>query len=108
MSTLKTIGFLLLGLLAVIALGWALSANDLALSRVFAPAQEQVRREVFEQSKAYRDGVVQELRSMQFAYIKADPAHKAGLASMIRHKVAGVPADAIPADLQQFIQELPL
>lgn len=74
---------------------------------IFAPKEEQLRRDVFEQSKAYRDGVVQELRSMQFQYQLADSEHRAGLASMIRHKAAGVPADAIPADLQQFITTLP-
>jgi uncharacterized ion transporter superfamily protein YfcC len=96
-------------LLAIVIGGitWMARAGKFAQDSVFAPKEEQLRRDVFEQSKAYRDGVVQELRSMQFQYRLADAEHRAGLASVIRHKAAGVPADAIPADLQTFIATLP-
>jgi hypothetical protein len=104
---MKSFGIGLLILVGLLGLGWVLTANDLALQKVFAPAREQVRRDTFEQSKAYRDGVIQELRSMQFEYLRADEKHKAGLANVIRHKLAGFPEDAIPSDLQQFIKELP-
>lgn len=87
--------------------GWLLTGNHLAMSKVFNPEFEQARRDTFEQSKAYRDGMVQELRAMQFEYVKADPAHQAGLASVIRHRLAGFPTDALPADLQLFVQQLP-
>ncbi len=104
---MKTIGLSMAALLALLALGWLFAGNNLAMMKVFAPATEQVRRETFENSKAYRDGMVQELRSMQFEYMRADDAHKAGMANVIRHKIAGFPEDAIPSDLQQFIRELP-
>lgn len=92
---------------ALIALGWILSANNLALQKVFSPAREQVRRETFETSKAYRDGMIQEVRAMQFEYLKADDAHKAAMGAVIRHRLAGFPTDALPSDLQQFVVELP-
>jgi hypothetical protein len=104
---MKTIGIGILALIVLLALGWTFSANDLALMKVFAPAREQVRRETFENSKAYRDGMVQELRAMQFEYMRADDAHKAGMANVIKHRVSGFPEDAMPYDLQQFIKELP-
>lgn len=112
MKATAQFAFLIVVVLLVVAAGvgiasWMARAGHLAQESVFAPAHEQVRRNTFEGSKAYRDGVVQELRSMQFAYLQAAPEHRAGLASVIRHKVAGVPVDAIPLDLQQFIQELP-
>lgn len=102
--------YLLIGLAALaglLGLSWIFGGNALLYQRVFAPEFEQVRRDTFEQSKAYRDGAVQELRAMQFSYLQADPAHRAGLASVIRHKAAGVPQDALPADLHAFIKELP-
>jgi hypothetical protein len=105
MKMKAVIGFLILS--ALFALGWIVAYNNLAMMKVFAPATEQVRRETFENSKAYRDGMVQELRSMQFEYVLADDAHKAALANVIRHKIAGFPEAAIPYDLQQFIKELP-
>lgn len=88
------------------AAAWFVASNHWAMTKVFAPAQEQVRRETFEQSKAYRQGMVQELQNMQFEYIKADPAHKAALASIIKHRAADVPEDALPEDLNQFIKGL--
>jgi len=62
---------------------------------------------LFEQSKSFRTGAVQELQNMQFEYIKAAPEHKAALADIIRHRATEVPADAMPADLQSFISNLP-
>lgn len=88
-------------------LDFALNLGDLAMFKFFAPKVEQVRRETFEQSKAYRSGSVQELENMQFEYIKADPAHKAALASIIRHRAADLPSDALPSDLYSFIKNLP-
>jgi hypothetical protein len=104
---MKEIGIGLLAIVALIALGWLLTGNSLVMQKVFAPAREQVRRETFEESKAYRDGVIQEIRAMQFEYLKADDAHKAAMGAVIRHKLAGFPADALPSDLQQFVLELP-
>ena len=80
--------------------------QSLILNKIFAPQQEQVRRETFEQSKAYRQGMVQELQNMQFQYVAADPAHKAALASIIKHRAADFPKNAMPSDLAQFIQSL--
>lgn len=89
------------------ALGWVAAGNDLAMAAFFAPKYEQVRRTTFEQSKAYNDGMAQELRAMQFEYIKADDKHKAALASVIRHRAAGFPEQNLPSDLNQFIRSLP-
>lgn len=104
---MKETAALILAVVALIALGWLFAGNSLVMQKVFAPAREQVRRETFEQSKAYRDGVIQEIRAMQFEYLKADDAHRAAMGAVIRHKLAGFPADALPPDLQQFVVELP-
>lgn len=104
---MKDIAIGILAIVALLALVWLFAGNNLAMQKVFAPAHEQVRRETFETSKAYRDGVVQELRAMQFEYLKADETHKAAMGPVIRHKLAGFPADALPYDLQQFVKELP-
>jgi hypothetical protein len=103
---MKVVGLWILAIVGVLAIGWVLAGNSLAMTKVFAPANEQVRRETFENSKAYRDGMIQELRAMQFEYMRADEAHKAGMKNVIRHRLAGFPEDAIPADLQAFIKEV--
>ena len=88
---MKTV-FASLGLLGLVSLCvWGLVANDLALTAYFAPRYERVRRETFEQSKAYRQGMVQELQNMQFSYAQADADGKAALADLILHRAADFP-----------------
>lgn len=73
---------------------------------VWGPKEEATRREVFEESKAYRDGMNQELRNMQAQYVTADDAGKTALRSIILHRVAGFPADALQPDLAAFVNSL--
>ena len=98
---------IVLGIAVVVGLGWLFTGNALFLKSFFDPKFEQVRRTTFETSKAYRDGMAQELRALQIEYVKADERIKPALASAIRHKAAGVPDDALPTDLAIFIKELP-
>lgn len=95
-----------LSIIAVCALMWAVQGSDFFLYKVFAPKYEQVRRETFEQSKAYNQGMIQELQNMQFEYIKAEPAQKSALASIILHRSADYDPDKLPADLRSFIADL--
>ena len=95
------------GMLTLGAVTWGVAYHDLLFTSFFAPKYENVRRNTFEQSKSFRTGAVQELQNMQFEYIKASPEHKKALADIIRHRAAEVPVDAMPADLQSFISNLP-
>jgi hypothetical protein len=97
----------ILALAVLLALGWLLAGNNLAMQSVFAPKQEQVRRETFEQSKAFRDGVVNDLRDMQFEYVKADESRKKPLAYIIKAKADEIDRTVLPADLQAFLTTLP-
>ncbi len=98
--------WILTGLVLVIALGWLLTANDLALNKVFMPAQEQVRHDTFKQSQAYRDGMVAELENMQMEYVQADAAHKPALAAIILHRSASVNRADLTPELRSFLQEI--
>jgi hypothetical protein len=106
-DVIKITAWTVFAALLICLFGWLFTANNLALMQIFAPRQEQVRRETFEQSKAYQQGMIQELENMQFEYIRADPKQKAALASIIRHRAAGVPRDVLTPELYQFIKELP-
>lgn len=90
----------------VFGLVWLVQGNDFFLYSVFAPKYEAVRRETFEQSKAYRQGMVQELQNMQFEYIKATPSQQDALASIILHRAADVDENILPSDLREFIRGL--
>ena len=107
MNTAREMG-IIVGLLVMLVLipTWLIQGNDFFLFQVFAPKYEQVRRETFEQSKAFNQGMIQELQNMQFEYVKALPEHKAALASIILHRVADYDEQKLPTDLRAFVQQL--
>jgi hypothetical protein len=90
-------------LAGLFALGWASGYNNLLYTRYFAPRHEAVRREVIEESKAYNQGMVQNLRQMQAEYNRADMTGKAALASTIVHQSADYDEERLPQDLRRFI-----
>src|SRR5258708_11822698 len=98
-------GLVLLGLVGVGA-AWLIQGEDFILYRTFAPKYEQVRRETFEQSKAYNQGMVQELQNMEFEYAKASPEQKGALASLILHRAADYDSSRLPPDLRSFVERL--
>lgn len=103
---MKNIGIGILGVAALLGFVWLIQGNDFFLYKVFAPKYEQVRRETFEQSKAYNQGMIQELQNMQFEYVKADKEHQAALASVILHRAADYNENKLPGDLRAFINQL--
>jgi len=102
----QTVGWFALVLVLLTAATWAIQGSDFALYRFFAPKQEAVRREVFEQSKAYNQGMVQEIQNMQFEYVKATPDQKAALASIILHRTADFDMSKLSPDTRAFIDSL--
>ena len=90
----------------LLALMWIFQGNDFFLYKTFAPKYEGVRRETFEQSKAYNQGMQQELQNMQFEYVQASPEQKDALSSIILHRVADYDITLLTPDLQRFIEQL--
>ncbi|MCX6795603.1 MAG: hypothetical protein NT165_02685 [Candidatus Falkowbacteria bacterium] len=103
---LKGVGIFIGVLVAFAIIGWFAAGNEFFMFKFFAPKTEQVRRETFEQSKAYNQGMIQELQNMQFQYEQADSAHKTALGSIILHRAADYDETKLPADLASFIQKL--
>jgi len=100
---------IVIGILAfslLIGLIWVLEGNNFFLYKVFAPKYESVRRETFEQSRAYNQGMVQELQNMQFEYVQATPQKQDALASIILHRVADYDENKLPSNLQTFVWQL--
>lgn len=100
------IGALIVATFVCLGLMWAVQGNDFFLAKVFAPREEALRRQTFEESKAYNEGTAQELRRMQLEYIKAKPEQKSALASVILHQTAGYDTTRLPPDLQVFLAEV--
>jgi hypothetical protein len=97
---------LLVSIAVVLGITWIAQGSDFFLYKVFAPKYEEVRRQTFEETKSYNDGMVQELQNMRFEYIKADAEQKKALAPIIRHRAANYPCERMPADLCTFVNSL--
>lgn len=102
----KGIGIGVLVLIALLGLSWVIQGNDFFMYKVFAPGYEQVRRETFEQTKSYNQGMIQELQNMQFEYVRATPEQKDALASVILRRAADFDPDKLPTDLRSFVAKL--
>jgi hypothetical protein len=100
------IGYSVLGLVIVLGLTWLIQGNDFFMYKFFGIKYENVRREIFEQSQAYNQGMVQELDNMMFEYQKADKEHKAALGSIFLRRASYYGIDKLPSDLRQFANEL--
>lgn len=101
-----TVGWLFFVFVILVSGGWLIRAHYLLSESIFAPREEAVRRQAFEESKAYNQGVAQELQSMQFEYIKATVEQKAALKSVILQRAAGYDVSRLPAETQQFLSSL--
>lgn len=109
MRAFGVVMFCILGVVGLLAIGWVVQGNSFFMYQMFAPKYEQVRRNTFEQSKAYNQGMVQELQNMQFEYLRANDDQKAALASIILHRAADYPPDELmmhDPNLYAFIQSL--
>jgi hypothetical protein len=105
-SIFYTVAISIAGAIGLIVLIGLLQGTDFFLYRLFAPKYEAVRRDTFEQSKSYNQGMVQELQNMQFEYIRAAPEQQAALASIILHRSADYNVDKLPRELRDFIEKL--
>src|SRR5882762_3427365 len=101
-------GIILLSLLVFFMfIGWMSYGNDFFLYKFFAPRQEAVRRQVFEQSRAYNEGVVQNLQSYMMNYNNAETQQqKDGLRAIILHETSTYDADQLPPHLATFLRQM--
>lgn len=99
MTTGKAIVLFFAALLGIFLIAWMVQGNDFFMYKVFAPAQEQVRHDVFKHSQAYTDGMVQDLQRYMLEYQKASPEHKIALKTVIIRESAKVDEKYLPSDL---------
>ena len=98
----------LLSVFIVISCGfdWFVRGNKFLSYKVLAPKQEEVRQQIFENTKSYNQSMVQELQNLQLEYVKADKDHKNYLTLVILYRVADFPQDKMPKNLHDFVQKL--
>lgn len=89
-----------LALLAVtvglFVIGFVATGGDFLNYKFWAPKQEAARRQVYEQSKAYRQGSTQRLNTLCEQVASADPDHKALINDVIAQEFAEWNSYAVP------------
>ena len=101
-ATLAVIGIIIF----VLALGWIGTANNWALTAVFAPRVEQVRYNTFKQSQAYNDGMAQDLNKDEIEWANATPAAKSAMQGAILSQYGSYNSNKLPPEAAAFLDQV--
>lgn len=103
---MKYVKVMLVTIIALIV-GVLVSWGGLQFYKFFAPKYENVRREVFENTRSYNQAKVQELAKYRLEYLKSDSEGvRQAIASTIRHRFADFDRSKLPYELSQFLNEI--
>ena len=92
---------------AICILVFFLNGLSLASFGFFAPKVEAVRRQTFEQSQAYNEGMLRDLQNIRSDYLAATTdAQRAALRATALHRFAAYKTDRLPMDLQAFYAQI--
>ena len=88
----------------VLLAGLLVGATELSFQiyQHYSPKYEGVRRETYEQSRAFREGTIRQLEAMELAYADGNDAQKAAIRSVALEQLADVPNELLTPDLRAF------
>lgn len=106
---MRTFGWIVAGLfLLVLLFGLGLGARyvGLQVERWFAPREENVRREVFEETKSYNEGMEQQLVKYRLEYARAtEESERAAIAAAVRHAYGDYDETRLAPELREFVSQ---
>jgi hypothetical protein len=106
---MKFVALVIAGLILLIVLAFGLELVGLEWTKFFAPKKEEIRREVFEQTKSFNEAKVQDLVKYRLQYIRAkEEIEKKAIASTIRHMFADYSVEKLDQELKQFLTKIKL
>jgi len=101
---IKTLGTIIGTITLLITLVFITNIAGLTNYKFFAPKYENARREVFENTKSYRDGTKRDFDNLYVAYQTAkETEEKTAILSVIRERVSGTPNELIPSNINQLL-----
>ncbi len=101
----KSIGIFLAFVFGFFILFCALDASGLLWESVIGVKRENVRRNIYEQTRSFNEGKLQALVNYRNEYLKADEDGKKIIASTVRQEYAAFNDRDLNSDLKQFISE---
>ena len=98
--------YAVLGVIGLFVLICGLDYSGLMWESFIGPKRENVRRQIFEQTKSYNQGQQQELSRLYVEYQRAkDPTDKKAIAGLVRHQFADYNTDLLNNDLRAFVSQ---
>lgn len=99
------LGFILI-LIIGLALSWGMGWWGIFYKKTVGAADRDADREVFENTRSYNQGKVQELAKIKAEYDRASEEDKPALAATIRHRFADYDADRLPNGLGSWLRKI--
>ncbi len=89
---------------AFLIVGFLCTGLDLAQFNFWAPKFENAKRNVYEQTKSYRDGSRRDFENLYTQYLaQPDPASKAAVLSVAKERADGVDPAIVPQNLKDLL-----
>jgi hypothetical protein len=94
-------------LISAVVFTAGISVGSYYLYAFLAPKYEATRRDVMIESRAYSEGTIRELYTLQRQYQAAKTdAERDTIASAARHEFSIFPKERLPGDLQAFLVQV--
>ena len=107
MNLFKTILIFVAIFIGATALVWGFGIFTLEYKRFFAPKKEEIRREVFENTRSFNEAKLQELVKYRLEYMRSDSEQdKAAIAATVRITFAAYDASKLPQELKSFLNDV--
>ncbi len=98
------IGFVVVS--AIVMGIFLLQSLDFASLVFWGPKYENAHRQIFENTKSFRDGSSRDLDNLRIAYIQAKtPEEKSIILDTLRHRALGIPSEQISPAVNQLINQ---
>ena len=99
----KILGMGLGGLVIVIAVSCLLSLGGVYWYAFIGPKKEAARRKVFEETRSYNQGKVQQLAKYREEWSRSDETGKSVIQGTIKHQFADFKSENLPKELRHFL-----
>lgn len=106
MTVWKGIGWGILALVSIYAIGFLMTGGNLAIYRFWAPQFRAAQREVFEQSQSYVQGKVSYLNRLLLEHDAASGERRESLRRLILAEAAQIDDNLLPATLRSRLNAI--
>jgi hypothetical protein len=97
--------YIITALAAFALIAFFIGALSLGITKTFGPAGASVRREIYEETKSYRDGTRRDFDNLYLQYQSAkSPEEKSAVLSIIRHRASGAPPEVVPTEIRNLLK----